>query len=216
MIWDGDCHFCRRWIERLREETGDRVQYEPSQQPEFNEAVVLVLPNGEVYRGAEAVFRSISFVPRRRWLLQIYKSFPGAAPICNAGYRFIAKHRQFASLFTRLLWGNDVSRPRYFTARRIFLRGLGLVYLIAFVSLWVQIDGLIGERGILPARDFFRSRRSSSASRVIFHSPTPARHSLVSNGTSCYLRLGFSPSSSPRGDLRWPALLPSPALQYSF
>jgi Lipase maturation factor len=34
--------------------------------------------------------------------------------------------------------------------RRIFLRLLGLVYLIAFVSLGAQVDGLIGSRGILP------------------------------------------------------------------
>ena len=34
--------------------------------------------------------------------------------------------------------------------RRLFLRALGLVYFIAFVSLGVQVDGLIGSRGILP------------------------------------------------------------------
>src|SRR5439155_25604862 len=31
MIWDGDCHFCRRWIERWREITRDEVDYEISQ-----------------------------------------------------------------------------------------------------------------------------------------------------------------------------------------
>ena len=38
---------------------------------------------------------------------------------------------------------------------RLFLRLLAGVHLVAFVSLWVQIDGLVGSRGILPARDFF-------------------------------------------------------------
>ena len=38
---------------------------------------------------------------------------------------------------------------------RLLLRLLAGVHLVAFVSLWVQIDGLIGSRGILPARDFF-------------------------------------------------------------
>jgi hypothetical protein len=37
--------------------------------------------------------------------------------------------------------------------RAIFLRGLGAVYLAAFVSLTVQLDGLIGSRGILPAAE---------------------------------------------------------------
>jgi len=36
----------------------------------------------------------------------------------------------------------------------VFLRLLGVTYLAAFVSLWVQIDGLIGSRGILPAADY--------------------------------------------------------------
>lgn len=38
--------------------------------------------------------------------------------------------------------------------RSILLRGLGLVYLSAFGSLAVQLDGLIGSRGILPAAGY--------------------------------------------------------------
>jgi hypothetical protein len=36
----------------------------------------------------------------------------------------------------------------------VFLRGMGLVYLSAFGSIVVQVDGLIGSRGILPAADY--------------------------------------------------------------
>ncbi|MBI4540284.1 MAG: lipase maturation factor family protein [Gemmatimonadetes bacterium] len=42
----------------------------------------------------------------------------------------------------------------YFIARWLFLRSLGLVYLIAFLSFWVQAEGLIGADGILPARHY--------------------------------------------------------------
>ncbi len=38
---------------------------------------------------------------------------------------------------------------------RLLLRLLAAVHLVAFVSLWVQIDGLVGSRGILPAKEFF-------------------------------------------------------------
>src|SRR2546429_79937 len=38
----------------------------------------------------------------------------------------------------------------------MFLRLLGLAYLVAFVSLWLQVDGLIGSNGILPARDLLQ------------------------------------------------------------
>jgi hypothetical protein len=38
--------------------------------------------------------------------------------------------------------------------RWLFLRALGLIFFSAFYSLAVQIHGLIGERGILPASDY--------------------------------------------------------------
>src|SRR5437660_5168125 len=47
-----------------------------------------------------------------------------------------------------------VAPPVYLLSRWLFLRLLGAVYLIAFVSLAVQVSGLLGERGILPAGSF--------------------------------------------------------------
>jgi uncharacterized membrane protein YphA (DoxX/SURF4 family) len=41
--------------------------------------------------------------------------------------------------------------------RSLFLRCLGAVYCIAFLSLGSQIEGLIGGRGILPAQEFLRA-----------------------------------------------------------
>ncbi|MGO9470631.1 MAG: lipase maturation factor family protein [Isosphaeraceae bacterium] len=49
---------------------------------------------------------------------------------------------------------DEARRPRYRLTRSVFLRGLALVYLAAFGSLAVQLDGLIGSRGILPAAEF--------------------------------------------------------------
>ena len=78
----------------------------------------------------------------------------------ETGYGFIARHRNFASAVTRLLWGNDVRRPTYFWARRWFLRALGTIYLIAFVSLWVQVNGLVGSDGMSPANQFLPAVRA--------------------------------------------------------
>jgi hypothetical protein len=47
--------------------------------------------------------------------------------------------------------GPEQGRPAYRRTRDVLLRGLGVVYLSAFWSLAVQVDGLIGARGILPA-----------------------------------------------------------------
>jgi lipase maturation factor 1 len=48
----------------------------------------------------------------------------------------------------------------YVLARWIFLRALGLIYLIAFVSFWVQAEGLIGSGGIAPMASYLDGIRS--------------------------------------------------------
>src|SRR2546422_10829768 len=50
--------------------------------------------------------------------------------------------------------------PTYVLSRWLFLRLLGVVYLVAFVSLALQITGLVGEHGILPAGGFLERARS--------------------------------------------------------
>src|SRR5262249_33622436 len=45
-------------------------------------------------------------------------------------------------------------------SRSIFLRGLALIYLIAFGSLLPQVAGLIGSHGVLPAQEFLQNVRS--------------------------------------------------------
>ena len=170
MIWDGECHFCKRWIERWQEITAGKVDYVTYQQaahqfPEipieqFQRAVALVEPDGEIFFAAEAVYRSLQYRPSRKWLAWSYDHFPGFAPISETAYKFIARHRGLASTITRLLWGKDVRPPTYFWAQRWFLRALGLTYLIAFLSLWVQVDGLIGSNGVSPLNQFLPAARA--------------------------------------------------------
>ncbi len=166
MLFDGDCHFCRRWIERWKEITKGRVDYLPYQDalasfPEIPvedcaRAVQFIETDGTVYRAAEAVFRSLGHGRGRRWLGGAYNRVPGFAAITETAYSTVARHRSIASACTRFLWGEDVRRPTYFAARRGFLRTLGLVYLIAFISVWSQVDGLMGAHGILPAGEMMR------------------------------------------------------------
>ena len=55
--------------------------------------------------------------------------------------------------------------PSWFLSRWLFLRLLGLIYLVAFLSLWVQIDGLVGHEA--SARGGFpQGCRSSSVPSV--------------------------------------------------
>ena len=182
MIWDGECHFCKRWIERWREITAGKVDYVTYQEaaarfPEipveqFQRAVAFIEPNGEAFFAAEAVCRSLRYRSSRKWLLWSYDHVPGFAGISETAYKFIARHRSLGSTFTRLLWGKDVRPPTYFWARRWFLRMLGLIYLIAFVSLWVQVDGLVGSNGMSPVSRFLPAVRQQLGPDAYFLLPT--------------------------------------------
>ena len=46
-------------------------------------------------------------------------------------------------------------RKNYEIARRVYVRGLGVIYLVAIVSWWTQFQGLVGEDGIQPVGRFF-------------------------------------------------------------
>ncbi len=182
MIWDGECHFCRRWIERWREITAGMVDYATYQEaaarfPEipvkqFQRAVAFIEPNGEAFFAAEAVYRSLGYRSSRKWLVWSYDHVPGFAAISQTAYKFIARHRSLGSTFTRLLWGKNVRPPTYFWARRWFLRMLGLIYLIAFVSLWVQVDGLVGSNGMSPVGRFLPAVRQQLGQDAYFLLPT--------------------------------------------
>jgi predicted DCC family thiol-disulfide oxidoreductase YuxK len=166
MVFDGDCNFCTLWICRWRQLTGDAVDYLPSQDaqiaarfPEisrerFQSSVQFIETDGEVFSGAEAVFRALAKNSKQEWPLRAYEKNPVPAKITECAYGFVAGHRTFFSLLTRWFWGKHVEQPDYFLTRWIFLRALGAIYLVAFVSLWMQIGGLIGHNGILPADQF--------------------------------------------------------------
>ncbi len=169
MIFDGDCGFCRFWIERWRAWTKERVEYIPFQDPTVGQrfpeipvadcetAVQLVARDGRVYRAAEAVFQSLAGVFVLGWLIGLYRSLPPFRHGTEAAYRFVASRRTIFSRINRWLWGASPELPRYEITTRLLVRATGLIFLTAFISLWVQIHGLVGENGILPAGAYMRS-----------------------------------------------------------
>ena len=161
LIYDGDCGFCRRWILRWNSLTRDAVDYAPYQEvqkefPEitlkqFQSSVQLVEPNGEITSGAESVYRSLAYA-QKKWPYWMYRNVPGCRPLSDRFYQVVARNRSTFSALTKLFWGNDLAPPTFAFSTWLFLRLLGIVYLIAFWSLAVQIVGLVGDQGILPAR----------------------------------------------------------------
>ncbi len=182
MIWDGECHFCKRWIERWREITAGEIEYATYQdvadrfpeipREQFKRAVAFIEPDGQTFFAAEAVYRSLRCRSSKKWLAWSYDHVPGFAAISEIAYKFIARNRSLGSAITRLLWGDDVRPPTYFCARKWFLRSLGVVYLIAFVSLWVQVDGLIGANGIVPINQILPAAHDQVGARAYWLLPT--------------------------------------------
>src|SRR6266478_5578920 len=216
LLWDGECDFCRLWIERWKEITAGKIDYATYQEAaeyfpeisrdEFKHSMVFIEPDGTAFFAAEAVYRSLAYRPSRTWLAWSYDRVPGFAAISETAYKFVARHRGFGSAVTRLLWGKDVRPPTYFWARRWFLRALGVIYLIAFVSLWVQVDGLIGSDGMSPLNRFLpavRAQLGPDAYTLLptlcwFDSSNAFLHLLCGGGVAVSLLLifGIAPALS--------------------
>ena len=54
----------------------------------------------------------------------------------------------------------------------LFFRLLGIVYLSAFISYWLQIPGLIGENGILPANVYLEASSYALGDKAYYYLPT--------------------------------------------
>jgi predicted DCC family thiol-disulfide oxidoreductase YuxK len=209
LVYDGDCSFCRLWIERWRALTGERVRYAPFQEvaaqfPEtprdaFARAVQLIVPGGGTFSAAHAVFRTLALVPGLAWMLWLYQHLPGAAFVAESLYGFVARHRNPLYRLTRLFWGKHFEQPTFSLATWLFLRLLGVVYFFAFLSLATQILGLIGRNGILPAGDFLAIVRSRFGTERYWLFPTlawlgssdTALQVMSGSGVACGLLLIF-------------------------
>lgn len=96
------------------------------------------------------------------------------------------------------------ARDQFALSTAIFLRLLAVIHLIAFVSIWTQLSGLIGPHGILPAVTFLRAVHDQLGSSAYLQLPTLAwlfgagafLHVLCATGVLFGLLLlaGFAPA----------------------
>jgi len=221
LVYDGDSRICCATIDRWREATGERIQFVPFQEAgarlpevadkEWPRAVRFIATDGTVSRGAEAVLQTMAYCGRKRWLLRLYKLLPPLALAAEAFYRLAAVSRGPRTIVRRIWYGKVLKPPTYHIATALFLRLLGVVYLIAFVSLWTQIDGLVGDHGILPVKNYLDAAqrdfaRQSTPVSPVWNLPTLAwinphdgfLHMLCAAGTllSILLILGVLPLPS--------------------
>ncbi len=181
LIYDGDCSFCRAWVDFWRSLTGDKIEYLAFQSaserfPDLSledcrKAVQFITPEGR-FPGAEGVFRFLATVPGYRWLFWVYRFVPGFAALASFGYKFIANHRSPAWRFSHALWGDRIEVPTYHTAAELFSRALAIIYAIAFISFGLQARGLVGSDGILPLNEFLASVQRQFGNAGMWKLPT--------------------------------------------
>ena len=182
LVFDGECPFCRAWVEYWKNLTGDRVDYAPYQEvgarfpkisrEQFATAVKLILPDGEVRSDARAVFTALATVPEKRVALWAYEKLPGFAAASEAAYAVIARHRSALYRVTIYLWSLPLQPETFRAATWLFLRALGAIYLIAFASFGVQAAGLIGSHGILPIAEYLHAAHTYFGSAAYWNVPT--------------------------------------------
>ncbi len=182
LLFDGDCGFCRLWVERWRAAGVGRLDIAPSQEagarfPEipaaaFERAVQLIDTDGAVTSAAEAILRARAMAARHAGLLAAYQRLPGFARLAEGVYRMAAEHRPLLSWLTRRFWGADVRRPTFSFGAWLFLRLLGVVHLIAFGSFWIQLNGLVGPHGVMPAQPYLNAVRDQVGAARFWALPT--------------------------------------------
>ena len=180
LLFDATCGFCRKWVARLAE-SAPEVDTRPYQEslsdfPEIDEeacrkSVQWIETGGEVRSGAAAGLEFWAASSRLgRFVRTACRSLPGARTASEFGYRAIASSRSLTSRLALEMWGSEMIRPRFRISGDLFLRCLGLIYLTAFLSLLLQIQGLVGSSGILPITDTLQivSDRFGAASTLKF------------------------------------------------
>jgi predicted DCC family thiol-disulfide oxidoreductase YuxK len=105
IVYDAECDFCRSQMDRVRRwDRGGRCEYVAAQDPdlldrfpqlrgtELADGLRVILPDGGVRCGADAVHAIAQRLPAVRWLSPVYR-LPGVGPLSRRAYAWIAANR---------------------------------------------------------------------------------------------------------------------------
>jgi hypothetical protein len=93
-------------------------------------------------------------------------------------------------------WFAPSLAPSFLGARWIWLRCLGVIFFSAFYSLYFQIQGLIGPRGILPAGQYLDAVRRALGLKGYWYAPTLLWLNSSDAMLSAIVWIGFAASAA--------------------
>jgi predicted DCC family thiol-disulfide oxidoreductase YuxK len=104
LIYDGECGLCRQSVAILKRwDREHALRFVPFQDaaavarfgialPALAAAMHLILPDGRVYTGADAVPQLLRLFPGKRWLAPLFR-IPGVLPLGRRIYAWVAMRR---------------------------------------------------------------------------------------------------------------------------
>jgi predicted DCC family thiol-disulfide oxidoreductase YuxK len=106
LVYDADCAMCRAsalWLLRRAMAAGQleilpcrsgprRARFPQITEERCMRAMQLVLPDGRILEGADAVPELLRRIPRWRWMASLF-AVPGARPLARRAYAWIAANR---------------------------------------------------------------------------------------------------------------------------
>jgi len=105
VVYDGNCPFCRQQVARIRHrDLWERFEYAAKQSPglderfptlargEFSTGMRLVMPDGRIRVGADAIYEIIRQLPNWRWVAWLYR-VPGIHALARLLYAWVAANR---------------------------------------------------------------------------------------------------------------------------
>ena len=165
LVYDGDCGFCRYTVDYAHAVTGNAVEYVPYQavvdqypdhtEDDFAQSIWFFGP-GVAACGADAAFRTLAAGGRGRWHW-VYRKVPTFARLAERLYGWVSRHRELCLRIARPLFGRELRPARFETTADVVYRGIAGAALLAFASLWLQAEALIGDNGVLPAAEFLEA-----------------------------------------------------------
>lgn len=104
LIYDGECGICQQAVALLKRWDREHVlRFVPFQDeaavarfgialPALAAAMHLIVPDGRVYPGADAIPELLRLVPGKRWLSPLFR-IPGVLPLARRIYAWVAMRR---------------------------------------------------------------------------------------------------------------------------
>lgn len=136
MVWDGDCTFCAYWIQYWKGLSANHFDFQAYQDVNqhfndidiqyFKEAVRFVEPDGRVYSGPDAAYRSLYLLGRYKWLHKAYHKRSFFRDLSDRLYQGVANNRGFFFRITKFLFGSNPASFKPFWAIYLFV----LIYLL--------------------------------------------------------------------------------------